>query len=81
MKEDERLFSEHDEDGVAKFGHFWQNEHKRPKSRDSIALDETASEANEYEVRRFSTCQHTFINSVNIAILNGFFDSDCYVMS
>ena len=40
MQEDERLLSEHDEDGVTQFRNLGQDEQQRPEAGHAIVLDE-----------------------------------------
>ncbi len=42
MQEDERLFAQNDEDGVAQFWNFGQDEHGGPESRHFVLDDEAA---------------------------------------
>lgn len=41
MEEDERLFTQNDEDGVAQFWHFGQDKHGSPKARHFVIFDIT----------------------------------------
>jgi hypothetical protein len=41
VQKDERLFPEHDEDGVAQLRDLGQDEHERPESRHPVVFDET----------------------------------------
>ena len=46
VQEDERLFSQNNKDCVAKLRNFWQNEHKCPKTRNTVLFNKTEIKKN-----------------------------------